>query len=202
MNSNNNIFHSNIKPHSIKTIKILEEVKTSDGSKFIPMEKEVCFIRESESSIELYYKNKLVTEYGSTYSDFYGFLSSIQNAIEEAKEAVKKFNINKNSEMEVRVVTTITEIPCLKVPKLDKESNNKDKEYLMIPNNWFIQNKKLESIIKEKPKNQSYNQDWADYRENLNKHKIESQEIIKEKVTYSSKENEKYSELQIDSLKT
>lgn len=203
MNSDNNLFDSNTPPHSIKKIKILEEVKTSEGPKFIPTEKEICFIRESESTVELYYKNKLVTQYGSTYNDFYGFLSSVKNAIEEAKEAEKLFDVNKNSEMEVRVITTITEIPCMKVPKLDNESSRKRKEYLMVPNNWFIQNKQIESIIKKnKSDNKTYNSEWVHYREKLNNFKLESKEIIKEKTTYSSKENEDYSKRQIKLLET
>lgn len=197
----NNTFYSTIAPNSVKTMKILEEVKTSEGFKSFLLEKEVCFIRESESIIQVLYNDKVLIENASSrYNDYYGFLESVKNAVTEAKKFEKEYKLTKDSPLEIRVITTVTEIPCLQVD-VPKNENKVNKQYLSIPENWLVHNSKVESLLNELNTINSKDTDkWYPCREKINKFKLKSKIVINDKVTYSSKKDESFTTQQKNSL--
>jgi hypothetical protein len=72
----------------------------------------LTWVRESHSELLILFKGRCIRHCGS-YSDFYGFLTSLESALEEVSGLLYAWNIEATSELEVVVVSSLTDHPTL-----------------------------------------------------------------------------------------
>lgn len=173
-----------------KMVKLLERVKTSQGFLYQAMEKEICFVKESSSTVALFYKNKIVHK-GSTMSDYYGYLKSVESSVEDAKKMEKEYDLTPEDLMEVRVLTSITETPALVAEKKRLTPFNND-SYKNIPNGWFYDTPAVQDIITKLKKIPQNTDEWFEQNQLLQEHVIETKTVIEDAETYSSKKAQNF----------
>lgn len=74
----------------------------------IPFASRLLWLRESSAQLEYTHGGKMLVQ-GSTFSDFYGYLTSVDNAVEEAKGRCRALSITMESSLVLTIVLTITE---------------------------------------------------------------------------------------------
>lgn len=108
-----------------------------------PFEQELVWLLESEVQILYVHGDKALKE-GPSYSDFYGFLTSLDQN-EELNRAKAWFSITESSSLDLRVVAKLFERPCLTPTSEDAARDNRraDAEpgkwkhvYAEIPHTW------------------------------------------------------------------
>lgn len=103
--------HSRCPVKCEKTI-IMERMSSKGNLFFHDSEQEFLWLYETESTYCYAYKGKVIKE-GSTFSDYYGFLSSVDSAIEEAQEIMKNLDIQADEPMEIIIKTSLSKRPVL-----------------------------------------------------------------------------------------
>lgn len=73
--------------------KFIEEIEETEE----PKTEKFYIFEENEAKIVLFYNDIEVKRF-STYNDFYGEMTCVSNAIKDAKEYAKTYDINKDSE--------------------------------------------------------------------------------------------------------
>lgn len=129
-------FYSNKKPEKTEDMFLIELINSTSGKIAVPLKKTICVFKESESSVLLKYKDKILKKY-STFNDFYG--SSIDSAIEEALRLEKIYEIEKKSGL-VFVVNTEFSTKYA-IPSLEKN------RYDWIPNNWILNTEDSNELV-------------------------------------------------------
>lgn len=125
--SNDNAVYSKCPVVKEENIKLLERVVVGSGKiAFVPFTQKLMWLRESEAHISYWHNNKVFKE-GSTFNDYYGFLTSYQNALDELQDTLKHFAIDEYSSLEVRIYVSIDETPVL-------EDNSSDGKTWNTPN--------------------------------------------------------------------
>jgi hypothetical protein len=117
----------------------LVEMITSHSTLFVPFKKKIIWIRECEAAVSLWHGGHPIKSIG-TYTDFYGYMSSLATAKEDAAELASRHSISDKSSLEIRIDLTINDVPVLEVPEdrldwLDKESVRAS--YYEIPNEYL-----------------------------------------------------------------
>jgi hypothetical protein len=121
-------------PVRVENIIVAQRITAGDGKIFFhTFDTQISWLFESESLIKLFCNDKLIKE-GSTFGDFYGFLTSIENAADEARELANYYSLHPESEVDVKIFTNVIRRPV----KLDDSPNGlkwnkeegKKKQYL------------------------------------------------------------------------
>lgn len=124
------------------TMKLMRFVETDGvgGQDLVSFEKEILWLRESEGRIEFRHDGELL-RHGSTYCDFYGFQTSIPEAIKQAKHACKVYSVTGKSSLEIMVRGIVRDIPVLAAP--DQKTGVSDKTpYRTVPTDWLLHDEK------------------------------------------------------------
>lgn len=95
-------------------VEVVEMMRDSDfGTWFTPpRKKQIAWVEETESTLELWYKTTRLQTYG-TFNDFYGYNTSKKAAIGDANRLIKSLDIDPASGLFVQVVQKIEQIPML-----------------------------------------------------------------------------------------
>jgi hypothetical protein len=88
------------------------------GPVTIPCDKEIVWVRESESQIVLRHKGHDVKE-DSTYSDFYGFTTSFEGAVGAARKLARELEVDSHSTLSVEIVFSVYDVPALQLKNTD-----------------------------------------------------------------------------------
>lgn len=168
---------------------LVEYVVANHHPVLIPFTRKIMWIRESESTVSFWHAGKEIKS-SSTFNDFYGYLTSIDSAIKDAKKLAKVYSVNEDSTLEIRVELTVYEKPVVEdasneACEWNKEANRKT--YLQVlPNSfWFRNNQDV--LKKIGPNLFSDNFDVrSEAHVELNKLRIESKELINRKVVWTS----------------
>jgi|SRR5579859_11723 len=99
-------------------------------------EQEVLWLRECSAQV-IYRHGGQVLSTDTTYSDFYGFLTSIDGAVESAMERALKFQVDLASTLEIAVVATVTEQPVLRRIEQNGSMGGRP-SYDPVPNDWKL----------------------------------------------------------------
>jgi hypothetical protein len=84
-------------------------VKIEDVTPVPPPPERDYIFEDIEARCELIYRDE-VLRHVATFNDFYGFETSVENAIKEMKEYAEKKQITKDSELEVRITKVVSQI--------------------------------------------------------------------------------------------
>lgn len=107
--------------------------------KRIEFTKEILWLQESESQV-LYMHGGKVLKDASINNDFYGYLSSIKGAIEEAEAAASRFGVTQQSSLDVVVQTKVFLDPVMEIKETSEYNRTKKdtrkEQYAYVPNDW------------------------------------------------------------------
>lgn len=155
---------------------------------FMPFEQEIVWLRETESKITYWHGGKFFHE-GSTFSDYYGFFSSMKSAIEEAEKMLEHFNITTQSSLEVHVRTTISDYPMLET---EADFGQKKAYYPVQEDNfWYYhQAEKMQAYLQQvNDSSEGYLERAMQAYELIENLHLQSQCLVDKAVVWSSKEN-------------
>jgi hypothetical protein len=108
----------------------------------IEFDSEILWLKESESKISLWHNEIHIQDRG-IYSDYYGLLSSVEKAIQDAIELKKALKIDDNSSLEIRVECKVDLIPVLK--DVTEYQSDIMRRYLALSDEitWFYDNSEV-----------------------------------------------------------
>ncbi len=133
---------------------------SGDGkSVYLPFNRNILWLRESESRIVISHGGVMIRE-GSTYTDYYGYLTSIESAINDAQDLCRRYDVSKSSSMLITIDVRIFETPALADETKEgifwNEKDIKRRRYLNPPRDWIYYDKEkvdsLESAIDSESK--------------------------------------------------
>lgn len=166
----------------------------SNTISFVPFLENILWLRESEAQVSYWHGNKMLKE-GSTCGDYYGYLTSLKSAVEDAQESKETYSVDENSSLEIRVYCAIEEIPVTYTPN-DHDLGQK-KAYNIISHDkfWFhneptILNKYLE-VMNSSSDFQSRHEAYDKIEHLLIQRKIIAKEILVWSSKNSLEENNK-----------
>ena len=172
-------------PYHKKHLKCFEIIEQNNKYVLKKFEKTIYYVEESESTIELYYKNKLIESYGKR-NDYYGFLTSIKSAIAEAKSLEKKLKINPKDNIVFKVFTTIELIPFDSI--INENENTITKKFKYLNNsNLYIDCKKSQELFIKRENSKINSEEWVNYNIQLSKYRINTKTTMKNKEQYRTK---------------
>ncbi len=135
-------------------LQLCEIVHIGGTHQAVPFPAKVMYLRESEAQILYVHGGKLVKE-GPTYNDFYGYLTCLDGAIEEAERLSNAYSVNRESTLEIMVYLTITDKPVTRTepPKIEYGRT----EYFSINRNWLrYVPEQIEAMLKEQDHDNRY----------------------------------------------
>lgn len=99
---------------SNEEVDVVELIRSTQSNEMIamPFKKKIAWIQETQSKLALFYKQTLLKEYTS-YHDHYGYETSKKAAIKNAEEYIKSMELEKDSGLVFKVLTTTTKMPCV-----------------------------------------------------------------------------------------
>ncbi len=178
------MFYSDGKLISNEDINVAQIIKTSDNQRIIHgFNHKIAVIQETESRLELYYKDQFLKSY-TTFNDYYGYDTSKKEAIKEAKDIIKALKIDPKSGLVFKVLQTLKTMPCYLLEEPDKDKRLKCKE-LDMDNQLFYWNPEL---LKELIRNWNSPNggDFDRIMEIMKEIKIETKNEYEDKVIWES----------------
>lgn len=101
----------------------------------VHFEVDLLWLRRSECRVLVLAEDGRILKEGSTFNDFYGFLTSPKEPLERAPGYVRTFGATPTGPVEVRVAISVTEKPVLAGTKAP--AFHTLKTYRCIPNDWI-----------------------------------------------------------------
>lgn len=103
----------------------------------VSFEAEILWIRSSETVTLVLDEDGGVVKAGSTYSDFYGLLTSVQDPLQhDAAGLARKFDVRADGRLSVVVRTTVHDTPVVVDAARPEGVTARRKAYLNIPRDW------------------------------------------------------------------
>ena len=129
--------------------------------RLVHFDHEIVWGRESTSTIDFLHGG-LIIDTKTTFSDFYGYMKSVEAAQEEAQSLCLRYEITPDSSLVVQVETVIHETPyirtqCCKPSDLGDDSIRHELE--CIPDKWA--EKILDEVVRLGPKLISTSITWS-----------------------------------------
>lgn len=107
------VVHANGPVVRTETLKLFEFVEAGGTHQLIQFEREIVWIRESTTQVMLRLDSFDVDE-SSTFTDFYGFLTSLTGAItDDVKRMANHWKLKQGERFAVELDTVITDLPLL-----------------------------------------------------------------------------------------
>lgn len=88
-----------------RKITLFQQATIGGKTQFHPFKREVVWVASSETRLDYWHGGQLLKE-GATFNDFYGYLTSMQLDGLHLR-AAEKFNVNQQSTLELRLITSI-----------------------------------------------------------------------------------------------
>lgn len=115
-----------------------QHVEVAGEKRAIEFSKEVVWLRESETCVLFKHGGQTLHE-GACYSDGYGYLTSMQAALSEAKASMAQYKIGVTSTLELVLVTQIHDNPALVTPQsleMDAQQKGTRRNFGAISPSW------------------------------------------------------------------
>jgi hypothetical protein len=108
----------------------------------IEFKKEVIWFAMSESQIFYVHGGEILKE-STGFTDYYGLYSSTKSAIDEIKDLAKIYDVDQNSTLEIRAISTLKLTPAIETEETKKENKDRDPKkcrmcYREIPESWYV----------------------------------------------------------------
>lgn len=128
-----------------------QRVVVGVGTKLVPFDVQIYWSKQSESVIEFVHGGVKFKE-GATFNDYYGFMTSKEAGIAEAKQIAQRLSVTAESSLVLVVRTKVYEIPFIRTSRCEV-SNLKDdtRKHVFedIPNDWYDGETRLEAQVLE-----------------------------------------------------
>ena len=131
-----------IGPFESEVIQFKQSTKVGMGYTSIEFGQEIYWTTQSESIIEFRHGGRVV-DTRSTFNDYYGFMTSIKHAVEEAKYLAKLYEVTEDSSMVISVRTTVKKVPYVRTPRCEQtDLSDVVIRHPMesVPSEWKLQN--------------------------------------------------------------
>lgn len=111
--------HPSEQPIHTGPIEVMELVRGSAAraSSFQPGTLDISWFRSADYAVVLEHGGKEVTQRGLYTDGGLGVFSGLPSAVEAAKGVTRHFGVDANSSLEVLVRASLTDEPCIEVPK-------------------------------------------------------------------------------------
>jgi hypothetical protein len=144
-------------------MRLFERFVVGDTFQFLPFTKRILWLRESETKIVLRHDENVLSN-RSTLNDFYGYLTSLEEAVKDAKRLANEFAIGVGDRLSVDLFLQISEIPVMEDASKNDFAGAKNaygKQWLSVPSYgngqrwWYLSDQpdtenclpRLESVI-------------------------------------------------------
>lgn len=126
-------------------MKLFERVTFGGDVRLLEFEKEILWLRESNTMVELWWDDTIISAHG-TLNDWYGFLSSATTAVDEiTANLVHKLKLEQSDRLAVVSTVLIMDTPVLRATSQEAIAWNlraQRKKYLSIYGQpWFTSDK-------------------------------------------------------------
>lgn len=131
-------FHSRCPVVAVETLKLVRFVSVNGLSKMAAMsfDEEIHWLRESQAQVVFRHGGEVLKE-GSTFNDFYGFLTSVTGAVDEAENLCGRYKVDAASSLEIAVLATVTDKPVQ--PEGTESVFRGHKDWIACPERlWFL----------------------------------------------------------------
>jgi hypothetical protein len=118
------------------TMRLFESATVDGKSRYFPIEKDILWLRQSEAAIKFMHGGACIREH-STMTDFYGFLTSIEGALEDIKKMAPRIKLDAASTLSMEIEMILQEVPVredLSKDGVDHNSRYRRRQYLSVPN--------------------------------------------------------------------
>lgn len=166
---------------------------------FVPFLENILWLRESETQISYWHGGKVLKE-GSTFSDYYGYFSSLKHAVEEATQNKESYEVDENSSLEIRVYCVIEETPVTYTPNDNDLGRNKAYNRILHEQFWFKNDsEKLADYLKVVNGNTDFTERHEAY-DKIEHLLIQKKVVAKNLLVWSSKNSVKQNEVLLNSI--
>jgi hypothetical protein len=128
-----------------------QRVLVGGKTQLIPFDVQIYWSKQSESGVE--FRHGGVTfKSGSTFNDYYGFMTSKESAIENAQQVAEKLKVTPQSSLVLAVKTTVREVPFIRTARCEMSDLSDDKRRHAlenIPDDWYDGETRLEAKVLE-----------------------------------------------------
>jgi hypothetical protein len=104
--------------------------------------KTILWLQETETQVMFVHGGNVLRE-GSTYNDFYGYMTSIEAANDEIVRLQKHFGITDESTITLLLTTKVFRLPALETDETRAENSrrpeNYKKAYASVPREWLVE---------------------------------------------------------------
>lgn len=173
----------------IKIMNLAERVLLDQNIDFKNLQQEIIWIRETESRISFWHGGIELKE-GSTYSDYYGFFTSYDGAIEDVEKICLAYKITPESSLELKITMTIEQYPVIFNPEIKQNLNSKMCYESISDKHWYINDqdvlKEYKTILNDDKSDFSKKSDAFELIDPL---KIKRIKLIENFTVWSSKED-------------
>lgn len=136
-------------PFRVENKTLRQRVTIGGVSETVPFVAKIYWNKTSESVIEFHHGGIKLDE-RSTYNDYYGFMTSVEEAKSQAKRFATRFSVTPESSLSIVVRTTVREVPYIRTARCEMSDLNDDKirhQVEGIPADWLDGDVHLESKI-------------------------------------------------------
>lgn len=119
---------------------LFERVEVGGTQRFIPFDRRVLWLRQSEAPIVLRHRGRVIRE-ESEFNDFYGYLTSVEAAIKDVWRMAKGWAIQAGDALSVDIDVTIYHSPVLPDNSQEAKTENATtcrKQYRAVGKDWFM----------------------------------------------------------------
>jgi hypothetical protein len=104
---------------------LYQRIEVAGQYQFVSFRKKILWLRESESQIMIRHEGILIDD-GSTTSDWYGYLTSVEGAFADIQKMAPKLRITPDDKLTLDIDLRIYEDPVLEPTSPDDIKNNLD----------------------------------------------------------------------------
>ncbi len=116
-------------------LELCQIVKVAGTSQAVPFKARIMYLWESSSKLGYCHGGKLLTQ-GATFNDYYGYLTSTDNAIEEAKQRCNILSITTESTLTLSVELIIQEKVVIRPEPLEISYGRT--KYQAVNRDWLL----------------------------------------------------------------
>jgi hypothetical protein len=118
-----------------------QKVEVGGISRMEEFKKEIIWILETQSQIVFFHGDKPLKE-ATTFNDYYGLYTSIEQAVREAEELAKNYQVTRYSSLEIKVMSKAFLRPAQETEETrnynNQKANNYKLEFMSIPGDWRV----------------------------------------------------------------